>query len=57
MTKTVTFKVGMSCDGCKGAITRILSKIEGSNLIPNAFIHTIISIFIELVCLVQVLAK
>lgn len=29
MTKTVSFKVGMTCGGCKGAVTRILSKIEG----------------------------
>lgn len=29
MTKTVNFKVGMTCGGCSGAIERILSKIEG----------------------------
>jgi copper chaperone len=29
MTKVVEFKVGMTCSGCSGAITRILSKIEG----------------------------
>ena len=29
MTKVVKFKVGMTCGGCSGAITRILSKIEG----------------------------
>jgi copper chaperone CopZ len=29
MTKTVSFKVGMTCGGCKGAVTRILSKMEG----------------------------
>eukprot|EP01032_Pedospumella_encystans_P029799 gene29799-33639_t len=29
MTKTVSFKVGMTCGGCKGAVTRILTKIEG----------------------------
>ena len=29
MTKVVTFKVGMTCGGCSGAVTRILSKIEG----------------------------
>jgi copper chaperone len=28
-TKVVTFNVGMSCEGCSGAIKRILSKIEG----------------------------
>eukprot|EP00428_Durinskia_dybowskii_P073905 CAMPEP_0170404618 /NCGR_PEP_ID=MMETSP0117_2-20130122/26730_1 /TAXON_ID=400756 /ORGANISM="Durinskia baltica, Strain CSIRO CS-38" /LENGTH=133 /DNA_ID=CAMNT_0010661651 /DNA_START=109 /DNA_END=508 /DNA_ORIENTATION=- len=25
----VTFSVGMTCEGCSGAITRILSKIQG----------------------------
>ena len=30
MTKTVSFKVGMTCGGCKGAVTRILTKIEGT---------------------------
>ena len=29
MTKVVLFKVGMTCGGCSGAVTRILSKIEG----------------------------
>jgi copper chaperone len=29
MTKTVKFLVGMKCDGCSGAIKRILSKING----------------------------
>jgi len=29
MTKTVSFKVGMTCSGCSGAVTRILSKIDG----------------------------
>eukprot|EP01033_Poteriospumella_lacustris_P015131 gene15131-gene16000 len=29
MTKTVNIKVGMTCSGCSGAVTRILSKIEG----------------------------
>ena len=29
MTKVVEFKVGMTCGGCSGAVTRILSKIEG----------------------------
>jgi len=32
MTKTVSFKVGMTCGGCKGAVTRILTKIEGNLL-------------------------
>jgi len=27
--KTVAIKVGMTCSGCQGAVTRILSKIEG----------------------------
>lgn len=31
MTKEVNFKVGMTCDGCKGAVTRILQKIEGKS--------------------------
>ena len=31
MTKKVSFKVGMTCGGCKGAVTRILSKIEGKD--------------------------
>jgi copper chaperone CopZ len=29
MTKSIDFKVQMSCSGCSGAITRILSKIDG----------------------------
>jgi len=29
MTKLVQFKVGMTCDGCKKAVTKILEKIEG----------------------------
>ncbi|KAJ1408996.1 hypothetical protein B484DRAFT_336796 [Ochromonadaceae sp. CCMP2298] len=29
MPKVVQFKVGMTCDGCKGAVTRILSKLDG----------------------------
>ena len=29
MTKEVQFIVGMTCGGCSGAVTRILSKIEG----------------------------
>jgi copper chaperone len=29
MTKEVQFNVGMTCGGCSGAVTRILSKIEG----------------------------
>ena len=29
MTKTVHFKVGMTCGGCSGAVQRILGKIEG----------------------------
>lgn len=29
MTKTVQFSVGMSCNGCAGAVKRILGKIEG----------------------------
>ena len=29
MTKVVEFKVGMTCGGCSGAVTRILKKIEG----------------------------
>ncbi len=29
MTKFIHFKVQMSCSGCSGAITRILSKING----------------------------
>ena len=29
-SKTVNFKVGMTCGGCSGAITKILSKIEGT---------------------------
>lgn len=27
--KEVQFNVGMTCGGCSGAVTRILSKIEG----------------------------
>jgi copper chaperone len=29
MTKSVRFNVGMTCGGCKGAVVRILGKIEG----------------------------
>jgi copper chaperone CopZ len=29
MTKIVTFKIGMTCSGCEGAVTRILNKVEG----------------------------
>ena len=28
-SKVVNFKVGMTCEGCSGAVTRILNKIEG----------------------------
>lgn len=33
MSKTYEFKVGMTCDGCKGAITRILGKVEGVQVV------------------------
>jgi copper chaperone len=29
MVKTITFKIGMTCGGCSGAVKKILSKIEG----------------------------
>ncbi|CAH0522679.1 unnamed protein product [Peronospora belbahrii] len=29
MVKVTEFKVGMTCDGCSSACTRILTKIEG----------------------------
>ena len=29
MTKSVQFKVGMTCGGCSSAVTKILMKIEG----------------------------
>lgn len=29
MTKTVSFKVGMTCSGCQGAVTKVLSRVEG----------------------------
>lgn len=29
LMKVVEFKVGMTCGGCSGAVTRILKKIEG----------------------------
>jgi len=29
MSKEVNFRVGMTCGGCSGAVTRILKKIEG----------------------------
>ncbi|CAM8955073.1 unnamed protein product [Rhodiola kirilowii] len=29
MTQTVTLKVGMSCQGCVGAVKRVLGKMEG----------------------------
>jgi len=28
-TTTVTFNVGMTCEGCSGAVKRILSKMDG----------------------------
>lgn len=31
MTKVTEFKVGMTCDGCSSACTRILNKIEGAS--------------------------
>lgn len=32
MPKVTEFKVGMTCDGCSSACTRILSKIDGAFL-------------------------
>ncbi|KAJ4835989.1 Cytosolic copper metallochaperone [Turnera subulata] len=29
MTQTVVLKVGMSCEGCVGAVKRVLGKMEG----------------------------
>ncbi|CAD7963232.1 unnamed protein product [Amoebophrya sp. A25] len=29
MSEVVEFKVGMTCEGCSGAVTRILTKIDG----------------------------
>jgi Ni,Fe-hydrogenase I small subunit len=29
MTKVVSFKVGMTCSGCQGAVTRILGRVSG----------------------------
>jgi len=29
MSKSYEYYAGMTCDGCKGAVTRILSKIDG----------------------------
>ncbi|OAY73388.1 copper transport protein ATX1-like [Ananas comosus] len=29
MAETVVLKVGMSCEGCVGAVKRVLSKMEG----------------------------
>ncbi|XP_020586579.1 copper transport protein ATX1 [Phalaenopsis equestris] len=29
MAETVVLKVGMSCEGCVGAVKRVLSKLEG----------------------------
>ena len=35
-TKEINFKAEMACGGCSGAITRILSKIDGVELVePN----------------------
>ena len=31
MSKTIIFKVGMTCGGCSGAVSKILSKIDGVN--------------------------
>lgn len=30
-TKTIKLKVGMTCEGCSGAVTRILSKVPGES--------------------------
>ncbi len=39
--KDILFKVGMTCSGCSGAITRILKKIEGVDTI-DADLETLI---------------
>ena len=37
MEKTVTLKVGMTCGGCKSAVTKVLSKLDGVNDGKNTF--------------------
>ncbi|ETN07433.1 hypothetical protein PPTG_13339 [Phytophthora nicotianae INRA-310] len=38
MVKVTEFKVGMTCDGCSSACTRILNKIEGaSSLLASSY--------------------
>ncbi|OWM70295.1 hypothetical protein CDL15_Pgr026145 [Punica granatum] len=32
MSQTVVLKVGMSCEGCVGAVKRVLGKLEGVEL-------------------------
>lgn len=40
MQQTVELKVGMSCQGCVGAVKRVLGKMEGlSILISKTYIH------------------
>ena len=48
MSKIVEFKVGMTCGGCSGAITRILKKIEGVDTI-DADVETKVSVYVILV--------
>jgi copper chaperone CopZ len=33
MANTTEFKVGMTCDGCSSAVTRILTKIPGASAV------------------------
>lgn len=33
MPKVTEFKVGMTCDGCSSACTRILTKIDGASFV------------------------
>lgn len=37
MVKVTEFKVGMTCDGCSSACTRILTKIEGAFSLSASF--------------------
>lgn len=37
--QTVALKVGMSCQGCAGAVRRVLGKMEGLFLLVNVSLH------------------
>lgn len=48
MPKVTEFKVGMTCDGCSSACTRILTKIDGAFL-PLTFLSAYAHVWITVV--------